>query len=282
MPTTPGPQYEENQRRIAAARGAVFAVASDYPDRMTVPPHRHARDQLLHALSGVVLVSTATGRWIVPPEYALWIPAGCTHQVEMLGAVRMRSAYLRAGAVQLPGGAPRVLAMNALTRTLLVEAMRIADEPAPPRRDALLAELLLIEISRLGEQPLVLPMPADARLMRLCLGFVAAPSARAPLDAWAARAGMSRRSLSRHFRRETGLTLDQWRQQACVFAALPRLIDGEPVTRLALDLGYESPAAFTTMFRRMLGRSPRAYSRTVAADPPHGVSADPHSRESRG
>lgn len=271
MPMTPGPQYVENQRRIAAARGAVFAVASDYPDKMTVPPHRHIRDQLLHALSGVVLVSTAAGRWIVPPEYALWIPAGCEHRVEMLGAVRMRSVYLRAGAVQLTGDAPRVLGMNALARALLVEAMEIADRPAPPRRDALIAELLLVEISRLSAQPLVLPMPADARLMRLCRGFIAAPSARAPLDEWATRAGMSRRSLSRHFRRETGLTPDQWRQQACIFAALPRLIEGDPITHLALDLGYESPAAFSTMFRRMLGRSPRAYSQTLAsACPPAG------------
>ncbi|QIE54446.1 helix-turn-helix transcriptional regulator [Pikeienuella piscinae] len=263
MPMTPGPQYVENQRRIAEARGSVFAVASDYPDRMRVPPHRHVRDQLLHALSGVVLVSTVAGRWIVPPEYALWIPAGCEHQVEMLSAVRMRSVYLRAGAVQLAGRAPRVLGMSALARALLFEAMEIADSAAPPRRDELLTELLLVEISRLSEQPLVLPMPADARLMRLCRRYIAGPSARAPLDEWADEAGMSRRSLSRHFRRETGLTLDQWRQQACVFAALPRLIDGEPITRLALDLGYESPAAFTTMFRRMLGRSPRAYSRHV-------------------
>ncbi|WP_275287644.1 helix-turn-helix domain-containing protein [Halomonas elongata] len=35
--------------------------------------------------------------------------------------------------------------------------------------------------------------------------------------------------------------------------ALPRLAAGEPVTRIALDLGYESPGAFATMFRRQLG-----------------------------
>lgn len=264
MAIKPDPQYVANQQRIAKARGAVFAVASDYPDNMTVPPHSHIRDQLLHALSGVVLVSTAAGRWIVPPEFALWIPAGCAHQVEMIGAVRMRSIYLHAGAAQLAGDGPQVLGMNALTRALVVEAMEIADSEAPPRRDALIAELLLLEISRLDEQPLVLPMPEDARLMRLCRAFIAAPSARAPLDEWAERAGMSRRSLSRHFRSETGLTLDQWRQQACVFAALPRLIDGQPVTNLALDLGYDSPAAFTTMFRRLLGHSPRAYSQHLA------------------
>lgn len=72
---------------------------------------------------------------------------------------------------------------------------------------------------------------------------------------------MSRRSFTRAFHRETGLSLSTWRQQACLFAALPRLADGEPITTVALDLGYESVAAFTTMFKRMLGESPRNWLR---------------------
>ena len=70
---------------------------------------------------------------------------------------------------------------------------------------------------------------------------------------------MSRRAFTRAFREATGLSLSIWRQQACLFTAVPRLADGEPVTSVALDLGYDSVAAFTTMFTRMLGASPRAY-----------------------
>ena len=51
----------------------------------------------------------------------------------------------------------------------------------------------------------------------------------------------------------------QWRQRACVIQALARLAAAEPVTRIALDLGYDSPGAFSTMFRRVLGRSPSTY-----------------------
>lgn len=43
--------------------------------------------------------------------------------------------------------------------------------------------------------------------------------------------------------------------------ALSRLSSGEPITRIALDLGYESPAAFSTMFRRLTGRPPSHYVR---------------------
>ena len=31
------------------------------------------------------------------------------------------------------------------------------------------------------------------------------------------------------------------------------------MTTVALDLGYENPAAFTTMFKRVFGRSPLVY-----------------------
>jgi AraC-like DNA-binding protein len=38
--------------------------------------------------------------------------------------------------------------------------------------------------------------------------------------------------------------------------ALPLLAAGERVTSVALDLGYDSPASFSTMFRRALGVPP--------------------------
>jgi AraC-like DNA-binding protein len=49
------------------------------------------------------------------------------------------------------------------------------------------------------------------------------------------------------------------RQQPCLLGPTPRLAAGEPVTSVALDMGYENPAAFTLMFRRVFGSSPLAY-----------------------
>ena len=34
---------------------------------------------------------------------------------------------------------------------------------------------------------------------------------------------------------------------------------GTPVTTVAMDMGYESPSAFTAMFRRVMGKTPRHY-----------------------
>jgi AraC-like DNA-binding protein len=239
----------------------VLALPTEYPDGYRVPTHRHSRSQLLHALTGVVMVSTGKGRWMVPPEHAIWLPAGIDHSVEMQGDVAMRSIYVRPDALE---GLPRdlrVVAVTSLMRSLIVEAVTLKPNPDPATRAGMVMGLLLHEIPNLPPRPLGLPFPAEPRLAALCRSFVAAPSPHATIDGWAETLGMSRRSFTRAFQRETGLSLSTWRQQACLFAALPRLADGEPITSVALDLGYESVPAFTTMFKRMLGEPPRSYMR---------------------
>ncbi|MHB2264108.1 AraC family transcriptional regulator [Aliihoeflea sp. PC F10.4] len=256
------PQWRESLASLDSAEATVVGRASHYLDGHVVPPHSHERAQLLYARSGVVLVSSAAGRWMVPPEHAMWIPAGVAHSVEMMGAVAMRSVYLRPEAAR---DAPRdlaVLAMTDLMRALVAIAVEAETAVTGSRRDELAMGLLVEEIARLPQRPLALPLPSDRRLLALCRAFLAQPAHAIAIDEWASRLGMSRRSFTRFFQRQTGVSLGLWRQQACLFAALPRLAEGESVTAVALDLGYDSVPAFTTMFSRMLGTAPRAYFRT--------------------
>jgi len=119
--------------------------------------------------------------------------------------------------------------------------------------------LIQHEMRQLPQLPLSLPFPAHKRLSRRCHAFLRRPAAHDTIDGWSRALGISRRTFSRLFRRETGLSFMAWRQQACLVAALPRLAAGEPVTEVAIDLGYDNPAAFTAMFKRVLGASPRSY-----------------------
>ena len=47
--------------------------------------------------------------------------------------------------------------------------------------------------------------------------------------------------------------------------ALELLAEGQKVTAVAADVGYESPSAFIAMFRRELGGTPRTYFRGAPA-----------------
>lgn len=240
-------------------RRPVVARGIDYPDHAEVAPHSHARAQLFYAARGAVLVETDQGAWMMPPKHGLWIPPGVKHQVRMLGRVQMRSLYFAPAAVSAMPRTCEVLGMSPLMRQLLDEAVTLPAEYDVLGRDGLVMALIQAELPRLPVLPLSLPLPDDPALAARARAFLTAPTPHDTIDDWARALGMSRRSFTRHFRAETGLSFVAWRQQASVMAALPQLAAGRDVTGVAFDLGYANPAAFSAMFARTLGAPPRAY-----------------------
>src|SRR5262245_23314102 len=239
------------------------AMAKDFTEGHHIAPHSHPRAQLIFAAHGASLVTTEACSWAVPPARAVWMPAGVTHEIRMAGAVGMRTLYVRRdAAARLPREA-RVLAVSPLLRELILRACALPiryDENGPAGR---LMQVVLDEIAALPTVALDLPIPRDPRLARLCRTLRADAGSSRTLGEWAADAGASTRTLARLFRKETGLTFAAWRQQARLLSAMAMLAAGMPVTQVALELGYESPSAFTAMFRRTLGAPP---SRYVARD----------------
>ncbi|MFQ5626550.1 MAG: cupin domain-containing protein, partial [Methyloligellaceae bacterium] len=60
---------------------AMAIMAKSFSPGHTIAPHAHARDQILYATRGVMRVATAREAWIVPPDRALYVPAGLEHGV---------------------------------------------------------------------------------------------------------------------------------------------------------------------------------------------------------
>jgi AraC-like DNA-binding protein len=148
------------------------------------------------------------------------------------------------------------------------------DEPieyATDGRAGLVMALLLEELRHADTAPLRVPMPTDRRLLGLCRALLADPDADGTLEMWAERVNASSRTLSRLFRRQTGMSFGAWRQQMRLVEALSRLALGHSVAAVARELGYASPSAFTAMFRRTLGATPRAYLRRAGLESPSPV-----------
>jgi AraC-like DNA-binding protein len=55
------------------------------------------------------------------------------------------------------------------------------------------------------------------------------------------------------------MSFSHWRQQACLLNALMRMELGQPITHVAMELGYSSSSAFTAAFKRSLGLAPSFY-----------------------
>jgi AraC-like DNA-binding protein len=88
------------------------------------------------------------------------------------------------------------------------------------------------------------------------------PARRWTLQALAQSAGMSRTTFALKFKATVGVSpmdyLTRWR----MLVAGDRLTNSaDPISKVALSLGYESESAFSTAFKRVMGCSPRQYSR---------------------
>ena len=238
---------------------AVAAMPKDFAAGFEILPHRHARAQLIHATAGTMRVSTEDGVWVVPPQRALWVPGGVTHGIVMLSDTTMRTLYVRGDAAAAMPTVCRVLSVSPLLRELIVRATELPvqyDESGPAGH---VVALILSELQGLQSLPLQLPMPRDPRLRGLCTTLLDATGDQRPLEAWARSINVSARTLARRFQNETGLSFGAWRQQARVLEAMGRLGGGEPVTQVALDLGYESVSAFSAMFHRATGAPPSQF-----------------------
>ena len=121
-------------------------------------------------------VRTEQGAWVVPPQEAMWIPAGIVHSVRMIGPVTTRSLYLRADAARMPMTC-QVLAISGLMRELLLAAVELPVTYDEEGREGLIMSLALAELEKLHSLPLSLPFPTDAKLGRCCQKFLARPSA---------------------------------------------------------------------------------------------------------
>src|ERR1043165_4718767 len=91
----PMPSRSTNRDDYQRVPRPVAAMAKDFPDGFHIAPHSHERAQLIFAAQGAMLVSTREGTWAVPPQRAVWMPGGITHEIRMAGAVAMRTLYVR-------------------------------------------------------------------------------------------------------------------------------------------------------------------------------------------
>jgi AraC-like DNA-binding protein/quercetin dioxygenase-like cupin family protein len=231
-------------------------MAKSFADGHEIALHQHRRDQLLYAVSGMMRIRTAREAWIVPPDRAVYIPAGAAHSVSMRGAVEMRTLYILPGSAPDLPTVPAALQVTDLLRALI---MALIAEPLlydERGRGGAIADLIHSEISRAARLSLVVPMPDDPRLCRICLALLADPADSRTLDQWAERAGASPRTLARLFREEVGLSFAAWRQRVRFHNALEALVKGEPLVRVAARNGYRSPSAFSAAFRKAMGASP--------------------------
>ena len=213
--------------------------------------HSHVRGQVLFATTGLMLAQTEEGAWAVPTGHALLIPPEMRHDISMHGEVRMLTAYIDREA--WPIVAPSTCRVIRVSRLLDSALAALSNEPVlydDNGRGAHLAAIVLDEVARAEAAELALPLPTSASLRKICHAMLADPALGGGLDDFADAAAMSRRSLTRSFRKETGMSFAAWRRQLRRLHGLRLIEEGAPMKTVAARVGYLSPQALRAMMKR--------------------------------
>src|ERR1700676_2154442 len=76
-----------------ATGDGVHLVARTYKKGVRLDTHMHREAQLVYAARGTMQVTTPKGRWLVPPDRAVWVPARLEHSIDVLADIEMRTLY---------------------------------------------------------------------------------------------------------------------------------------------------------------------------------------------
>ena len=223
--------------------------------------HAHDEAQLIFAASGTMQVHTDTGRWLVPPQLAVWVPVRVPHRVEVLSDTEHWMIYWQASI--LGSWAPSesldrafALRVTPLLRELIFAAF-LTD--ATPEKTELVVRLILHELTETPDAPTFLPLPESAigrRVADLALGDA---RNQVGIGELASRAATSARTISRLFPVETGLTYKAWRQRARIVLAIDRLSAGSAISQVAAQTGFATTAAFCFAFRQVTRMTPTTF-----------------------
>lgn len=212
--------------------------------------------ELHYALSGVCEMEVAGQLYLSPPSYGIWIPPHTEHEAWNRKDMLFVATYVEQSLCRdLPAGVC-TLALSPLLKAIHADfAARGVTIPGTVE-DLRLAMVLVDQIRLAPAYDSYLPFSQDPLVKPIMDIVQNAPGDRRSLAEWARLAGVTERTLSRHWRQSLGMSYNEWRQRLRLLASLPRLDAGEAVQDVALSLGFNDASAFIVMFRRLTGRSP--------------------------
>jgi AraC-like DNA-binding protein len=223
-----------------------------------LPMHVHRKGQLVVALRGSVMCRSPSGWWIVPPNGAVWVPGGIPHSNHASDFAKLYVIFIEPDAADLPADC-RSFTITPLIRELVRSLARLPPQYPKEGTTSRLARVLLDQLTQLTPDEVFLPISDNHRLQQIASSMLRNPADRSTIAEWGRRHAMSERTLARLVLNETGMTFGRWRERLHIIIALQRLSIGASVQAVSLELGYEGPNSFITMFKKTMGQSPGRY-----------------------
>ncbi|CAD0224942.1 AraC family transcriptional regulator [Chryseobacterium sp. JV274] len=251
---------EQNEEFDAdSIREKVIGIASDMVMHDSGFHFHTTKAQLLYAPSGCMTVTTSDRQFVLPPFRMLWIPANERHRVNFRNIVAYRSVYFdKCYAEKYMNSSLKVLHVNPLLKEIIE---RICFwEWSDLRNDQVsLLNVFWDEISRAPEEKLELKIPQDRRLKKFSEEWTLRYAMPPMLKDLAEKAGAVEKTISRIFKKETGLSYQEWRQQWRLQRSIELLVEGNSIGEVSHILDFSSDSAFIDFFKKQTGTTPLQY-----------------------
>src|ERR1700747_62539 len=126
----------------------VHLVANNYKKGVRLDTHMHREAQLVYAARGTMQVTTPKGRWLVPPDRAVWVPALSEHAIDVLADIEMRTLYFDLAWLKREARSGSLAAEFVVRVSPLLHQAILAlfDDHNTPERTALLIKLAMLEL----------------------------------------------------------------------------------------------------------------------------------------
>lgn len=245
--------HPDSHQDAAVAFGIQVVEGEQY-----IPLHQHRKGQLILALHGAITCEVENALWMVPPQFAVWVPGEVLHSNRATPQAELCFLFIEPGAAKMPAHCCTLKISPLVRELILTLAQRDENARLMPETQRLI-QVLFDELPQQPEQQLQLPVSTHPKIRLMVEMMEAEPAQWQTLSQWASRFAMSERNLARLVVKETGLNFRRWRHQLQLILALQMLVRGLNVQQVALSLGYDSTTAFITMFRKGLGQTPGRY-----------------------
>jgi AraC-like DNA-binding protein/quercetin dioxygenase-like cupin family protein len=229
--------------------------------------HAHNLHEIEYSFEGVVEVETESARFLLPPQQAVWIPAGLAHNTT-LTKVKTVAVFFDPAMVSGPDDRVRILAAAPVIREMIIYGerwpiSRLSSDATADAYFEVLARLVFDWLDR--EIPLGLPTSTDP-VVGAAMDYTNAHLDRVELHDVCSAVGVSERSLRRAFSAVTNMSWREYLLQSRLMRAMAILAEpGPTVLEAATRVGFGSASAFTRAFSKYTGETPTVYRQRVLA-----------------
>ncbi|WP_146507754.1 helix-turn-helix domain-containing protein [Shewanella algae] len=219
--------------------------------------HSHDIGQLIYLHHGAVLLESGQAESLLLSGQLLYLPPGCEHAHRLLKYTRCSLFYFRPEVLpqhwQSHGlhQGPAPMSVSPLWSALLQRLETVTED-----KEAAYLEVLQDNLCQLQPQGRLEPLyqSLDPRLLPVIETMQRSPNLKLRLEDFSKHCGASERTLNRLFRVCLGVSFKDWRRRSLMLEAQRRLRQGQPMTQVALELGYLNLSAFSAAYHNFFRR----------------------------